>query len=198
MAAKRAIRGAYRKRKRDYSAGHVKPSNPKVRGRPKLDTAPGPDVARPAAYGQWRAPIWARPQVLIQGSGQGSLSIACAIGAGKVLMWHQVDGRWNAKAAERMYSGPLRAASQKTYSAVKGKFRVMEDNDPTGYKCRLGMAPSLLTLAIAAIDRRSNWPIDLRIGAPPPIGRCPTVRIIPRSIFDSEVAPAGDRSGPDR
>lgn len=38
VAAKRAIRGVYRKRKRDYSVGHVKPSNPKVRGRRKSDT----------------------------------------------------------------------------------------------------------------------------------------------------------------
>ena len=51
VAAKRAIRGVYRQRKRDYSVGHVKPSNPKVRGRCKSDTSPGPDVARPDVAG---------------------------------------------------------------------------------------------------------------------------------------------------
>ena len=55
VAAMRAIRGVYRKRKRDYSVGHVKPSNPKVRGRHKSETAPRPpDVARPAANGVLR------------------------------------------------------------------------------------------------------------------------------------------------
>ena len=90
--------------------------------------------------------------MLKQGSGKGSASIACAIGAGKVLMWHQVDGRWNAEAAERMYSGPLRAALKRAHPAVKGKFRVLEDNDPTGYKSRRGMALPLGAGAIAAND----------------------------------------------
>ena len=56
-------------------------------------------------------------------------------------MWHQVDGRWNAEAAERMYSGPLRAALKEAFPAAKGKFRVLEDRDPAGYKSRRGTAP---------------------------------------------------------
>ncbi|CAK0810004.1 unnamed protein product [Prorocentrum cordatum] len=107
VAAKRNVRGVCRKRKRDFSVGHVKPSNPKV---------------------------------LKQSSGKGSVTIACAIGAGKVLMWHQVVGRWNAAAAGRMYSGALQPALKRAYPSVRGKFRVMEDNDPTGYKSRSGMA----------------------------------------------------------
>ena len=47
VAAKRAVRGVYRKRKRDYSVGHVKPSNPKVPGRRKSDTSSGPGQTSP-------------------------------------------------------------------------------------------------------------------------------------------------------
>ena len=54
VAAKRKIRGVYRKRKRDYSVGHVKPSNPKVLGWRKSETAPGPLGAEPVANGAHR------------------------------------------------------------------------------------------------------------------------------------------------
>ena len=74
-------------------------------------------------------------------------------------MWHQVDGRWNAEAAERMYSGPLRAALKKTYPQVRGKFRVMEDNDPTGYKSRKGMAAPCRT---RPVDSRRARSVDFR------------------------------------
>ncbi|CAK0866119.1 unnamed protein product [Prorocentrum cordatum] len=124
VAAKRKVRGVYRKRKRDFSVGHVKPSNPKVLGLAQIGD-------RAAAT---------QRQVLKQSSGKGSVTIACAIGAGKVLMWHQVVGRWNAAAAGRMYSGALQPALKRAYPSVRGKFRVMEDNDPTGYKSRSGMA----------------------------------------------------------
>ena len=83
------------------------------------------------------------------------MSIACAIGADKVLMWHQVDGRWNGEAAARMYSGPLRTALQKAYPSVRGKFRIMEDNDPTGYKSRSGMVPALRARAVRGAPGRS-------------------------------------------
>ena len=54
VAAKRAIRGVYRRRKRGDSVGHVQPSNPKDRGGHKSVTPPRPDVARPAAGGVFR------------------------------------------------------------------------------------------------------------------------------------------------
>ena len=65
--------------------------------------------------------------------------IACAIGAGKVLIWHEIKGRWNGAAAANMYAGPLKTALQKAWPNVRGPFRVLEDNDPTGYKSGKGM-----------------------------------------------------------
>ena len=55
-----------------------------------------------------------------------------------VLMWHEVQGRWNGAAAEKMYKGPLRCALEKAYPSVRGPWRVLEDNDPTGYKSGRG------------------------------------------------------------
>ncbi len=75
---------------------------------------------------------------LKQNTGQRSIIVTCAIGAGKVLMWHVTEGRWNGESAAKMYTGPLRRALQRKYPTVKGKFRVLEDNDPSGYKSTKG------------------------------------------------------------
>jgi hypothetical protein len=72
-------------------------------------------------------------------TGAKNVYIACAIGAGKVLMWHEVKGRWNGAAAAKMYAGPLKTALQKAWPNVRGPLRVLEDNDPTGYKSSKGM-----------------------------------------------------------
>ncbi|CAK0868699.1 unnamed protein product [Prorocentrum cordatum] len=95
-AAKCKVRGVRGKCKRDFSVGHVKPSNPKVLGSTKVGD---------------RAEAIQR-QVLKQSSGEGPVTIARAIGAGKALTRHQVVGRWNAAAAERLYSGALQPASK--------------------------------------------------------------------------------------
>ena len=80
------------------------------------------------------------PKGLKQNTGVKSVMIACAIGAGKVLMWHEVKGRWNGAAAAKMYAGPLRRALEKAHPTVRGSWRVLEDNDPTGYKSSKGVA----------------------------------------------------------
>ena len=73
-------------------------------------------------------------------TGARNVYIACAIGAGRVLMWHEVKGRWNGDAAAKMYAGPLKNSLQKAWPNVRGPWRVLEDNDPTGYKSSKGMA----------------------------------------------------------
>lgn len=75
---------------------------------------------------------------LKENTGQKSVMVTCAIGNGKVLMWHVVAGRWNANAAADMYAGPLRRCLEKEYPNVRGNWRVLEDNDPTGYKSKKG------------------------------------------------------------
>lgn len=73
-------------------------------------------------------------------TGARSAMITCAIGCGKVLMWHEVKGQWNGDAARSMYTGPLARALAKAYPAARGSWRIIEDNDPSGYKSRKGEA----------------------------------------------------------
>ena len=71
---------------------------------------------------------------LKQNTGAKSVMITCAIGAGRVLMWHVVNGPWNASNAAAMYTGPLRKSLRQAHPTVRGAWRVVEDNDPGGYK----------------------------------------------------------------
>ncbi|CAK0839414.1 unnamed protein product, partial [Prorocentrum cordatum] len=107
VASKRKVRGACRKRERDFSVGRVKPNNRKG---------------------------------LKQSSGKGRVTIARAIGAGKALMGHQ------------MFGG-------RACPSVRGKFRVVEVNDPAGNKSRLGMAAKK-SAGIQTLDLPKR-PLDL-------------------------------------
>ena len=70
--------------------------------------------------------------------GTKNVMVTCAICADKVLMWHVVDGQWNGNAAVAMYK-KLGKALRDRYGN-KRSFVVLEDNDPSGYKCRKGIA----------------------------------------------------------
>lgn len=71
-------------------------------------------------------------------TGAKSALIIAAVGAGRVMMWHDVpDGRWNGGAAASMYTKPLKTALLDTWGQ-KRKFTVLEDNDPTGFKSSKG------------------------------------------------------------
>ena len=104
MAARRRMRGTYRKRQSTLSSAHVKPSKAQK-----------------------------------QNTGARSVMIACAVGSGRILMWHEVKGAWNGDAAATMYGGPLRTNLQRA-APRKRAWDVMEDNDPSGYKSRKAVA----------------------------------------------------------
>ena len=86
---------------------------------------------------------------LKQNTGQKGVMVTCALGAGKVLMWHVVDGQWNGRAAASMYSGPLRRSLQRGHPCVAGSWRVLEDNDPSGYKSSKGVAAKKASAIVA-------------------------------------------------
>ena len=71
-----------------------------------------------------------------------SAMVTAAVIKGRIRMWHYIDGRWNATAAAKMYTGPLRRALKRAYPEVErtrgGTYTVLEDNDPAGYKSRAG------------------------------------------------------------
>ena len=73
-------------------------------------------------------------------TGARSLLILGGVGRGRMLMWHQVpNSRWNGKAAETMYGTALLAGLKKSCPA-KRRFCILEDNDPTGFKSKRGIA----------------------------------------------------------
>jgi hypothetical protein len=68
-----------------------------------------------------------------------SVIMGVAISAKKVLCCYEVKGNWNATKAAELYTRSLGPALRKAYPKKK-KFLLLEDNDPAGYKSRLGMA----------------------------------------------------------
>ena len=55
-----------------------------------------------------------------------------------MLVWEYIEGRWNGDVAARMYEGPMRRALQRAHPRRR-TFRVLEDNDPAGFKSRKGI-----------------------------------------------------------
>lgn len=69
-----------------------------------------------------------------------SVMISAAISGSKVLVWHKVEGQWDAVNASFMYGKLLAPALRKAKPNLKRKFLVLEDNDPSGYKSKLAIA----------------------------------------------------------
>ena len=67
----------------------------------------------------------------------GHVHILAGICNDKVVLWEEITGRWNAKCAEAMYNGPIRKVLKKRRPGKKS-WRIMEDNDPAGFKSSLG------------------------------------------------------------
>ena len=103
-------------------------------------------AARHATYGAYRKPekglhpAYVKPKgTLKQNTGAKGCLIQAAVGKGRVMMWHEVDGSWSGRAAAELYTGPLKAALRRNYPN-KRTHTVLEDNDPTGYKSGAGVA----------------------------------------------------------
>lgn len=79
------------------------------------------------------------PKSLRYNTGAKSVMIAAGVGAGKVLLWEEIQGRWNGQAAADLYTGPMKKILSKTYP-TKRRFTVLEDNDPSGFKSSKGIA----------------------------------------------------------
>ena len=59
--------------------------------------------------------------------------VAAAIVNSKVRVWHYLPTRWCADAACDFYAGILAPALRRCRKG-RANFRILEDNDPTGYK----------------------------------------------------------------
>lgn len=53
----------------------------------------------------------------------------------RIRVWHYISTRWNAKTAAEAYSGPIANALRAHHPGAR-KWRILEDNDPAGFKSR--------------------------------------------------------------
>ena len=102
-------------------------------------------AAQHQTHGAYRSPgqgldgAYVKPKknAKVNTGAQSSLIIA-AVGAGRMMMWHDVPyGRWNEGAAASMHTKPLKTAFSNAWGQ-KRHFAVLEDNDPTGFKSGKG------------------------------------------------------------
>ena len=103
-------------------------------------------AARHATYGAYRKPTkgldkaYVKPKGrLHHNTGAKGCLIQAAVGNGRVMMWHEVEGVWCGAAAKALYTGALKTALCRNYPH-KRSHKVLEDNDPTGYKSTAGKA----------------------------------------------------------
>lgn len=70
----------------------------------------------------------------------GGINVCAGIINGKLHLWHHLKGgKWNGGVAADLYRGPLLKALKK-HRGEKATYLVAEDNDPSGYKSKKGLA----------------------------------------------------------
>jgi len=62
-----------------------------------------------------------------------SVNVCAAIINCRIRVWHYLPKKWNAAEAVKLYEGPIKSALRR-HRGVKSTYRILEDNDPTGYK----------------------------------------------------------------
>jgi hypothetical protein len=120
-------------------------------------------AAQHATWGAYRTPgqglngAYVKPKKSLKhNTGAASTLVMAGVGRGKVLMWYNVpSAKWSGAAAAVMYSRPLPTALEKTWPG-KRSWQVLEDNDPTGFKSKKGLAAKAANkISIFPIPKRS-------------------------------------------
>lgn len=119
-------------------------------------------AARRTVRGVFRAPgeglgqgYVKNPDKLKVNTGGKSSLIGGGIGGGKVFLWDCIEGKWNGKAAAKLYQGPLLTGLKAARPKAK-KHRILEDNDPSGYKSTAGInAKAAVKIEVLEIPKRS-------------------------------------------
>ena len=57
----------------------------------------------------------------------------------RVRVWEYLPKTWNGEVAASLYRGAIATALKKC-RGEKDKYRILEDNDPTGFRSRQGLA----------------------------------------------------------
>ena len=89
-------------------------------------------------------------------TGAKGVQVLAGVGNGRVLLWEYLDGKqWSAKTASEVYKGPI-AKKLKSVFPRRAKFLVLEDNDPSGFKSKLGQeAKNEAKISTLDIPKRS-------------------------------------------
>ena len=69
--------------------------------------------------------------------GRSGVSVCAGICGDKIVLWEEVKGPWSGQKAADMYKGPISKALEK-HRPKKATWKVLEDNDPTGFKSSKG------------------------------------------------------------
>ena len=83
--------------------------------------------------------------------------MTAAVIHGRIRIWKYVEGKWNANAAVAMYQ-ELSKVLKSAYPCHRGRFTVIEDSDPTGYKSAKAIA-NKAELAIVTDDLPKRSPV---------------------------------------
>ena len=82
--------------------------------------------------GQALEPHLVKPKAALKHTSKGVM-ITGGVVKGRIRFWHVTEGRWTGAKAVEMY-GELAKCLKKAYPDHRGPWKVLEDNDPTGYK----------------------------------------------------------------
>ena len=132
-------------------------SRPILLGRPEPALPKGQQLALTGR----RAKVWTegmKPKgTLNYNTGARNILIVAGVGRGRMLMWHQVrNSRWNGIAAASMYTSLASSLERERERPTKRRFCTLEDNDPTGFKSKRGVAAKRAArLDVLEIPRRS-------------------------------------------
>ena len=85
-----------------------------------------------------------------------SVKIAGGVGSdGRVALWEVIKSKWSGDAAAKLYGGAVRRALVRA-NPRKRRFRLLEDNDPTGWKSGKGVvAKRTARIDVFTIPKRS-------------------------------------------
>ena len=78
------------------------------------------------------------PKDLRFNSGGRPCRIAAGVGKGRVRLWSEVEGKWTGSSAAMLYKGALLNALKQGWPKQRS-WTILEDNDPTGFKSKLGL-----------------------------------------------------------
>ena len=89
--------------------------------------------------------------------GARGVHVLAGVGQGKVLLWEYIDGRrWSGSVAAEMYKGPVKQCRERAYPD-RSKWTILEDNDPTGFRSKAGMAAKAEAgIKVLQIPKRSQ------------------------------------------